>query len=240
MLKLTRQQLLDNFFNGLDIEFDDTLLNLQRYSISTSVDINQLNDIKQYHSINPEEIYTKALYKEMVSSIFKSIRKGFTEYGKIIDLSNKGYLALRELGNFMKSINEENYITCSGVASLLMDLPNFSTLSLNSNVSSKIYNIGKLDYKNVSVDPLQKYNESILYSYDKIQMNLIIDEPVKFVEPTSFNTRTVLSYRMDFRIINPKINYIITEETSDEIIEKVKPILIKINRDKVLNILLND
>lgn len=45
---------------------------------------------------------------------------------------------------------------------------------------------------------------------------------------------------MNFRIINPKINYIITEETSDEIKEKIKPILIKINRDKVLNKLLND
>jgi len=241
MKKLTRQQLLDYYFSGLDIEFDDSLFNLQRYSVSISVNMEQLNDfnkINKIHQLDPEQIYTKALYEEMASGISKSIRKEFTQIGKIVDLSSKSKFIVKELGNFMKSLNEKNYITCHEIATTLEDLENFSPLSISSYIN--VYPIGKLDDKKISIDSYMKYNDCALLSYDKVKVNLIIDEPQQVIDPITCNTRTILSYRIDFSVVNPKINYVILEDSSVEIKEKVKGELIRLNRDKVLNILLND
>jgi hypothetical protein len=242
MKKLTRQQLLDYYFSGLDIEFDNSLTNLQRYSVSTSINMEQLNDFNKIHQLDPEQIYTKTLYNEMLSGIFKNLMKIFTQMGKVVDLRDKGMFSTKELGNFMRSLNESNFIANSNVSSLLMDLPNYSSFTgrTNSHLNTTIYKIGFIDNKNISVDPIMRFNDTRILSYDKIKINLIIDEPLQVVDPHTCNTRTVISYRMDFSVVNPKINYVIVDETSQDIKEKVNGELIRVNRDKVLNILLND
>ena len=242
MKKLTRQQLLDYYFSGLDIEFDDSLFNLQVYSLSTSVNMEQLNDFNKIHHLDPEQIYTKALYNEMLSGIFKNIIKEFTQIGKVVDLRDKGMYSTKELGNFMKSLNESNFIANINVASLLMDLPNYCSFTgrTNSNLNTTIYKLGFLDNKSISVDPIMRFNDTMILSYDKIKINLNIDEPQQVIEPITCNTRTILSYRIDFSVVNPKINYVIVDETSEALKEKANGELIRLNRDKVLNRLLND
>lgn len=242
MKKLTRQQLLDYYFNGLDIEFDDSLFNLQKYSVSTSINMEQLNDFNKIHQLDPEQTYTKALFDEMLSGILKNLMKEFTQMGKVVDLRDKGMFSTKELGNFMKSLNESNFISNGNVSLLLMDLPNYSNFTgrTNSHLNTTIYKMGFIDNKSISIDPVMRFNDTMILSYDKIKINIIIDEPQQVIEPITYNTRTILSYKMDFSVVNPKINYVIVDETSEVLKEKVNGELIRLNRDKVLNILLND
>jgi hypothetical protein len=242
MKKLTRKQLLDYYFSGLDVEFDDSLINLQRYSASTSINLEQLNDFNKITSLDSEQIYTNALYNEMLSGILKNLMKEFTQMGKVVDLRDKGMFYTKELGNFMRLLNESNFITNSNVSVLLMDLPNYSSFTgrTNSPLNTTIYKMGFIDNKSISVDAIMRYNDTMILSYDKIKINLVINEPQQVIEPLTYNTRTILSYRMDFSVVNPKINYVIVDETSEVLKEKVNGELIRLNRDKVLNILLND
>jgi len=242
MKKLTRKQLLDYYFSGLDVEFDDSLINLQRYSASTSINLEQLNDFNKITSLDSEQIYTNALYNEMLSGILKNLMKEFTQMGKVVDLRYKGMFYTKELGNFMRLLNESNFITNSNVSVLLMDLPNYSSFTgrTNSPLNTTIYKMGFIDNKSISVDPIMRFNDTMILSYDKIKINLVINEPQQVIEPLTYNTRTILSYRMDFSVVNPKINYVIVDETSEVLKEKVNGELIRLNRDKVLNILLND
>ena len=244
MKKYSRDELIKTYFSGLDIEFDDTLSNFQKYALTCSMSISQINDfnsvLSAHKEINLKATYTKTLYQEMASTIFKNFRKSFTEVDKCIDLTNERLILNEELNYFIKSIYEDNLIISSGIYNLLVDLSNFSHYSSRNIFTPTPHKIGVLDYKNISVDPHQQYEDTMVLSYDKILINLHIEEPTEVVDPHSFRMNTILSFKMDFKVINSKIHYIITDETSEEVKLKANPHIIRLNRDKVINLLLND
>jgi hypothetical protein len=239
MTKMTRQQLLNNFFSGLDIEFDDSLTNFQKYSVSANLSIDQINTFSLFNDFDIKKKYSNLMYNELINSINSLFRKNFTHVGNVIEIVNNN--SYRDLDEFLLSLEETNIITNSYVAALLMDSLYYSSFEIKTALDmSSIYKYGSYHNKNVSIDPYMKYNDTILLSYDKIKINLIIDEPVEVVDSVSFNLRTILPYKIDFKIINPKVNYLISENTSSEVKEKANPELVRKKRDKLINKLIYD
>lgn len=244
MKKYLREELIKTYFSGLNIEFDDTLSNLQKYSLSCSMSMSQISNYNSILSDSKEialkATYTKTLYQEMVYTIFKNFRKSFTEVDKCIDLTNSRLFLNENLTSFIKSIYDNNIIICSGISSLLKDLPNFINSTNIDNFTHIPYKIGVLDSKSISVDPYQQYKDTMVLSYDKILFNLNIEDPTEVVDPQSFRINTILYFEVDFKVINPKIHYIITDETSEEVKLKAKFHMIRKNREKIINLLSND
>ena len=236
---MTRQQLLNNFFNGLDIEFDDSLTNFQKYSVSANLNIDQINTLSLFNDFDIKKKYSNLMYNQLINSINSLFREKFTHVGNVIEIVNND--SYRDLDEFIFSLDETNIITNGYVAALLMDSLYYSSFEIKTALDmSSIYKYGTHHNKNVSIDPYMKYNDTILLSYDKIKINLIIDEPVEVVDSVLFNLRTILPYKIDFKIINPKVNYLISENTSSEVKEKATPELVRKKRDKLINKLIYD
>lgn len=179
------------------------------------------------------------MYNQLINSINSLFREKFTHVGNVIEIVNND--SYRDLDESLLSLEETNIITNGYVAALLIDSQYYSSFENKAALDmSSIYKYGYFYNKNVSIDPYMKYNDTILLSYDKIKINLIIDEPVKVVDSVSFNLRTILPYKMDFKIINPKVNYLISENTSSEVKEKANPELVRKKRDKLINKLIYD
>jgi hypothetical protein len=243
MKKFTRQQLIDKYFSGLNIEFDDSLINFKNYSVCANINMDQLELLETFQpskSNNIESLYTNALYAELVQGINKELIKSFKTIGSIIELNGKEmHLLNRNFSNFIQMIDGSNFIVNSNIGSLFLDLPQFNTSSYTStNYNSQIYKIGNVYNKVVSVDPLQTFNWSKLLSYDNIYINLIINEPKTDMSNNSFAPKTIIDFKFDFKILNPKINYVIDEFSSLNAKQEIKQELIRINREKVLNKLL--
>ena len=241
MIKFTRQEFKQRYFSGLDIEFDDTLNNFKNYSIAINMSISDFSDSLSYKGIDVEQLYNNTLYNEMSNSILKEIQKSVTNLGRVVNLTNLGTSSIKELNNFLNSFHSDNFLIGCGIDQLLLDLPNFIYDSASTNAANSFcYKIGKFNNINIAVDPCIRYGDTKIISYDKIKMNLIINEPIQIVDPSSFRSKTQLNFNLDFKVENNSINYILNEDTSEDIRQKAIPELIRMNRDKVLNKLLND
>ena len=239
MKKFTRQQLIDKYFSGLNIEFDDSLINFKNYSLCAYINMDQLEllETSQPSKLNNiESLYTNALEQ----GINKELIKSFKTIGSIIELNGKEiHLLNRNFSNFIQMIDGSNFIINSNIGSLFLDLPQFNNSSYTpTKYNSQIYKIGNVYNKVVSVDPLQTVNWSKLLSYDKIYINLIINEPKTDIPNNGFTTKTIIDFKFDFKILNPKINYVIDEFSSLNTKQEIKKELVRINREKVLNKLL--
>ena len=240
MIKFTRQELKQRYFSGLDIDFDDTLNNFKNYSVAINMSRDDVDSFS-HKGMDLEQLYNNTLYNEMSNSILKEIQKSVTNLGRVVNLTNLGTSSIKELNNFLNSFHSDNFIVGGGAAQLITELPNFKDeLSSPNAANSFCYKMGKFNNINIAVDPLIRYNDTKIISYDKIKMNLIINEPIQIVDPSSFRTKTQLNFKLDFKVENHFINYIINEDTSEDVRQNAIPELIRMNRDKVLNKLLND
>jgi hypothetical protein len=240
MVKFSRQELKQRYFSGLDIEFDDTLINFKNYSVVINMSMDEVSSFS-HKGTDLEQLYNNILYNEMSNSILKEIQKSVTNLDKVVNLTNLGTSSIKELNNFLNSFYSDNFIISSGIVQLLLDLPNFIYDSASANVANSFcYKIGKFNNINIAVDPCIRYGDTKITSYDKIKMNLIINEPIQIIDSDTFRPKTQLNFKLDFKLENHFINYLINEDTSEDVRQKVIPELIKINRDKILNILLND
>ena len=182
-----------------------------------------------YHE--PDELLNRDKLVHLVSNEFNmaisnEIMKDFNSVNVFdyIDKSGVGDIQVLPLNELIKIIEEfyhktDSYkylITNGNLGTFLQDSSRFTLVPITnsiSNWSSLTYNVGKFGDLDVWVDPVLEWKDTTGYLFDGIDIN-IGDFTATISNQATFTPRLVFDLEIDFRIINPKIFFVVTDKTS--------------------------
>lgn len=206
-------------------------------------------------SVDVEKMIANTLFDEFNQNISKIISRDIFETDRFdwVDFRGLGDITyLRDAGSrIVESIidvsvvnghyhkNEfSNIITTSKIVSLLQDSSYFNISAYNSNLSkrgSDINEIGSICGVKVWVDPFMDFDDNRIVMFNNVNIN--IDDTIisSMVSENTFTPRLKIQFKLDYRVGDSKIIYVIENESSKGWL-KVK----QLNRDIKINQILDE
>jgi len=131
----------------------------------------------------------------------------------------------------------KNIITNARIANCLQDSSYFHISAYNSNVrpsGADIYEIGSICGIKIWIDPYMRYDDDRMVMFNEVSINI---EDVKgvIVNEATFTPRIRLEHKLDYRLGDTKVIYVIESESSPGWL-KVK----QLNRDLKINKILDE
>jgi hypothetical protein len=212
---------------------DKSLIDFELYKISVASPISyphidEINVLNHYISQIRSEIRNfidKKIIKELENSY---------EY-EVIDLRESGYRLGNELCNYIKT--QSDYIDVMSnarICSYIQDSNLFSTLPFKNASNNTNYIVGSVGDKDIYVNPYFRYNDTRLYLFNTIKVNIgefIFD----IVSEATFGPRIVIEIPISLRVSESKTIFIRDEDLPD-----LHPDLISKIRDKKIDDILDE
>lgn len=211
---------------------DKSLINFELYKISVASPISYPN----IDEIDVLDHYISQMRSEIRNFIDKKVIENFQnsyEY-EVIDLRKSGFRVGSDLNNHIMIFSEyKNLISNVRICSNIQDGPQFVTLPFKNASNGTSYIVGSVSDKNIYVNPIFRYNDTKLFLFNDVKLNI---GEIKFnvISEVTFNPRLVIEIPISLRISESKMVYVRDEEQPDlpsEVISRI--------RDKKIEDLLN-
>lgn len=154
------------------IKVDKNLRNFKNISVSMSLPQNDVAGIK----IDDDRILS-IIFNEITQNIYKVILKEIAanNTNTFVDLRNDSpWKGLEKLCSSISREDYKSFVTNPRLASEISDSAgfHFSGLQNRSTNGSFVYLTGKLDSKDVYVDPYMRYNDYKIFLFDDVSLNV--------------------------------------------------------------------
>lgn len=202
---------------------DKSLINFELYKISVPSPISYPN----IDEINVLDHYISQMRSDIRNHIDKKLIEEFNisyEY-EVIDLRKSGFRVGSDLNNYIIRFNEyNNLISNVRICSNIQDGSQFVTLPFKNASNGTSYIVGSVSDKNIYVCPIFRYNDTKLFLFNDVKLNI---GEIKFnvISEATFNPRIVIEIPISFRINESKIIYVRDEEQPDlpsEVISRIR------------------
>jgi hypothetical protein len=202
---------------------DKSLIDFTSYRISIASPIS-------YPNIDEIDVlghYISQMKSDIRNHIDKKLIEEFNtsyEY-EVIDLRKSGFRVGSDLNNYIIGFTEYKNLTSNvRICSNIQDGSQFVTLPFKNASMGTSYIVGSLSDKNIYVNPIFRYNDTKLFLFNDVKLNI---GEIKFnvVSEATFNTRLILEIPISFRISESKIIYVRDQEQPDlpsEVISRVR------------------
>jgi hypothetical protein len=202
---------------------DKSLTNFELYKISVASPISYPN----IDEIDVLDHYISQMKSDIRNHIDKKLIEEFNtsyEY-EVIDLRKSGFRVGSDLNNYIIGFTEYKNLTSNvRICANIQDGSQFTTLPFKNASNGTSYIVGSLSDKNIYVNPLFRYNDTKLFLFNDVKLNI---GEIKFnvISEATFNPRIVIEIPISFVISESKIIYVRDEEQPDlpsEVISRIR------------------
>jgi len=217
------EELNKDFTKGISIrdfiEVDKSLKNFRTVSTAMSLPQTEVMNIK----IDDDRILNM-IFGEINQTIYKSIFKEISNNttNTFIDLRNESNHP-GTIDKLCGSILREDYkyvVTTGRLAVDISDNPVFQTSNLKDVATNGafVYLTGKLNNKDIYVDPFMRWNDYKIFLFDKVSLN-IENFTAAIVSEATFTPKLVVRFDIDFLVTPSKTINVIDSVNSDALLE---------------------